>query len=154
MNPSHNCGCSPVKPCREYSYGQFGVQSNPPSNTDIPMFVLSQEGNEIVLSDSKIILSPGYLYLIDFIFLATPGVNSYMQVTPKIDSIPRLLYSFLAPSGAGSPNTSASGSFTVPVSGDNTVLSFYLTYPDTVRSIDISGIISVTMLHKIRNTIC
>ena len=35
--------------------------------------------------------------------------------------------------------------------GDSTNVSFNLTYPDKVKNIDISGAVSVTMLHKIKN---
>lgn len=146
-----DCQCNMNKPCQTYSYAQYGVQSNPPSNSDLPMFILFQEGGQIALmNNTEIVLVPGYLYLVDFIFLATPGINSFMQITPKIDGSLRLLYSFFAPSGSASPNTSASGSFTVPVIDDNAILSFNLTYPATVTNIDISGAVSVTMLHKIK----
>ena len=103
------------------------------------------------MNSTEIVLVPDYLYLVDFIFLATPGVNSYMQITPKIDGSLKLLYSFFAPTGSASGNTSASGSFTIPTSQNNTILSFSLTYPNTVTNIDISGVVSVTMLHKIKN---
>lgn len=149
---SDNCQCNSCKPCEPYSYAQYGVQANPPSNSDLPMSVLFQEGGQIALmNNTEIVLVPGYLYLVDFIFLATPGTNSYMQITPKINGSLRLLYSFFAPSGTASGNTSASGSFTIPTNDSNTILTFSLTYPNTVTNIDISGAISVTMLHKIKN---
>lgn len=145
--------CNSCKPCdSSYSYAQYAVQANPPSNSDLPMSILFQEGGQIALmNNTQIVLVPGYLYLVDFIFLATPGTNSYMQITPKINGSLRLLYSFFAPSGAASRNTSASGSFTIPTTDDNAILSFNLTYPNTVTNIDISGAISVTMLHKIKS---
>ena len=52
---------------------QYGVQSSPPSNSNIPMSVIFQEGSQIILMDTEIVLVPGFLYLIDFIFLATPN---------------------------------------------------------------------------------
>ncbi len=147
----YDCPCGCIKPCESYSYAQYAIQANPPSRSDLPMFVLFQEGKRISLSDTKIFLEPGYLYLIDFLFLATPETDSFMQITPKINGVLKLLYSFFAPTGSASRNTSASGSFTVPVMGDSTNVSFNLTYPDKVKNIDISGAVSVTMLHKIKN---
>lgn len=138
--------------CHCNSYAQYGVQSSPPSNSDLPLFIIFQEGGQIALMDNtNIVVVPGYLYLVDYIFLATPEADSFMQITPKINGSLNLLYSFFAPSGSASRNTSASGSFTIPVMEDNATLSFNLTYPDTVRNIDISGAISVTMLYKIKN---
>lgn len=87
-----HCGC--MKPCETYSYAQYGVQANPPSKSDLPMAVLFQEGEQISLTDTEIFLEPGYLYLIDFIFLATPEADSFMQITPKINGTLQLLYSF------------------------------------------------------------
>lgn len=148
----NDCHCGQVKPCESNSYAQYSVLANPPSNTDLPMSILFQEGGQIALmNNTEIVLAPSYLYLVDFIFLATPGANSYMQITPRIDGSLKLLYSFFAPSGTASGNTSASGSFTIPVSQNNSILSFSLTYPNTVTNIDISGAVSVTMLHKIKN---
>lgn len=152
---SDDCRCNTVKPCDFCSYAQYGVQSSPPSNTDLPMFVMFQEGGQIeLMSGTEIALAPGYLYLVDFIFLATPEVDSYMQITPKINGVLRLPYSFFAPTGSEYRNSSASGSFTIPVAEDKETLSFHLTYPSAVRNIDISGAISVTVLHKIKKDRC
>lgn len=150
----NDCLCGPIKPCESFSYAQFGVQSSPQSNSNIPMSVIFQEGSQIILMDTEIVLVPGFLYLIDFIFLATPEADSYMQITPKINGALKLLYSFFAPTGSASRNTSASGSFTIPVPEDNTTLTFNLTYPATVRNIDISGAVSVTALHKLKKEGC
>lgn len=151
----NDCQCNRLKSCELYSYAQYGVQSSPPSNSDLPMSVLFQEGGQIaLLGDTEIVLAPGNLYLVDFIFLATPEADSFMQITPKINGTLRLLYSFFAPTGSASRNTSASGSFTIPVTDNNATLSFNLTYPDTVRNIDISGAISVTLLHRIKDGHC
>lgn len=148
---NNNCYC---KLCETYSYAQYGVQSNPPSNSDLPMFTLFQEGNQINLNNTEIVLKSGYLYLINYIFLGTTEINSYIQITPKINNAPNLLYSFFAPSGTTFRNTSVSGSFTLQVLDEDTTLAFYLTYPDTVRNIDISGTVSVTALNKIKNNKC
>lgn len=152
------CDCSahpPCKPWDAYSYAQYGVQANPPSGSDLPMFILFQEGNQIALSNNQIILKSGYLYLIDYIFSATTEMNSYMQIAPKINGVPNLLYSFFAPSGTLARNVSASGSFTTNTASDNDAsIVFHLTYPETVRNIDISGAISVTALKKINDNKC
>lgn len=137
--------------CESYPYAQYGIQANPPTNSDLPMFVLFENGGKISLNNTELRLKPGFLYLIDFIFSATTEANSYMQITPKINGAPSLLYSFFAPSGASARNTSASGSFTLAAADNDTTLSFYLTYPDAVSNIDISGAVSVTALDKIND---
>lgn len=155
------CDCDPYDPCEPCEpscesrldfYAQYSVQANPPSGTDLPLSVAFQKGNKIYLNNSyEIVLSPGYLYLVDYLFLATTEANGYMQILPKINGIPKLLYSFFAPAGSQERNTSASGSFTTDTAAlERAILSFGLTYPATVRNIDISGAISVTPLMKIQ----
>ena len=150
------CFCHPKPDCKPYeiqSYAQYGVQSNQPSNTDLTMQVLFQEGDLISLNNHEIRLASGYLYLIDYVFLATPDINSYFQITPKINGRLNLLYSFFAPSGSAARNASASGSFTTnAAAAKDAVLGFNLTYPETVRNIDITGAISVTALGRIRSS--
>lgn len=158
-----NCNCNPCDPCKPpippcppYEpidfYAQYGVQSNPPSGSDLLLFVLFQEGNHIHLNgSSEIILAPGYLYLIDYLFLASPEKNGYMQITPVINGNLNLLYSFFAPANGQERNVSASGSFSTNTALSQEVsLSFRLTYPETVRNIDISGAVSVTPLMKLK----
>lgn len=148
------CHCESDTPNGSYSYAQYGVQSNPPSNTDIPMTVLFQEGKQITLKTTEILLEAGYLYLINFIFLATPEADSFIQITPKIDGSLRLLYSVFASTGSASRNTSATGGITIPVYENTSIVSFSLTYPDTAKNIDITGAISVTALHKLSVDTC
>lgn len=149
-----SCYCKPNTSNISYSYAQYSVQSNPPSNTDIPMTILFQEGKQITLKTTEILLEPDYLYLINFMFLATPEADSFMQITPKINGTLRLLYSVFAPTGSASRSTSATGSFTIPVNKDTSIVSLNLTYPDTVKNIDLTGSISVTVLHKLSVNRC
>lgn len=152
------CEC-PSNPCcipyDFYSFAQYGVQTNVPSGSDVPMFTLFQEGNKIILNNDIITLSAGYLYLVNYIFTATTEANGYMQITPEINGTPNLLYSYFAPAGAQSRNTSASGSFTTNAALLNeATLAFHLTYPDTVRNIDLSGAVSVTAMPKVKGNTC
>lgn len=149
------CPKPPEPPCKECDvprfFAQFAVQANPPSRTDLPMTIYFQEGDQIRLSqENQIILSPGYLYLVNYLFLATPEADGYMQIVPKINNTLRLLYSSYAPAGSIGRNATASGSFTTneALTGE-ALLSFSLTYPSTVRNIDITGVVSVTPLIKI-----
>lgn len=156
-----NCCPPPIPPCPPEPhappaeaidfFAQYGVQANPPSGSNLPLLPIFQEGTQIHLNENnEIILSPGYLYLINYLFLASPGPGNYMQIVPKINGALRLLYAFLAPAGSGSPNTSASGSFTTNAAAtEEARLSFGLTYPEAVKNIDISGAISITPLIKI-----
>lgn len=149
-----HCHCGANTLNTSYSFSQYAVQSNPPSKTDIPMTILFQEGEQITLKTTEILLEPGYLYLINFIFLTTLETDSYMQITPKINGSLRLLYSVFVPTGSVSRNTSATGGFTIPVSENTSTVSFSLTYPNTVKNIDITGAISVTALHKLSVNKC
>lgn len=132
------------------SFAQYSVLANPPSGNALPMHTVFQEGDAIRLgSETEIILEPGYLYLVNYLFLATPGEEGYLQILPKIDGRPGLLYSVFAPAGS-SKNASASGSFTVRTPGpEEGTLSFVMTYAGPASNIDISGAISVTPLLRI-----
>lgn len=77
--------------------------------------------------DSDIMLETGWLYLVDYIFLATPEPQGYMQIVPRINRSLRGLYSFFAPAGT-ERNASASGSFTTNEAAVSEArLSFHLT---------------------------
>lgn len=72
-----------------------------------------------------------------------------MQILPYLNGTPRLLYSYFAPAG-NARNVSASGSFTTnEAAAGDLRLQFDLTYPEEVRNIDISGVVSVTPLQKL-----
>lgn len=149
------CNCFLQKrPCRPAekidSYAQYMVRANPSSESLLPMTPLFQEGSLVTLNnDTEIRLAPGYLYLINYLFTATPEADGYMQITPRINGALSLLYSFFAPSGSGFRDTSASGSFTTNTALDEAAfLNFRLSYPESVRNIDISGAVSVTPLLK------
>lgn len=155
MSMHHRC-CGPCpmpgpKPCEPIdSFAQYSVTDSPPSGSFLAMHTVFQEGDAVNLgTETEIILKPGYLYLVDYLFLATPGEDGYMQILPRIDGRPGLLYSFFAPSGS-QRNASASGSFTVRVSGEEEgTLNFQLTYAGPTSNIDVSGAVSVTPLLRL-----
>lgn len=139
-----SCCCPGKRDTRDF-YAQYGVSANPASGERLPFFAVFEEGNRIRLSDERTILLPaGYLYQIDYVFLATTEENSYMQILPRLNDRPGLLYSVFAPSGAFR-NTSASAGFTTDAAvSTDALLDFILTYPGQVRNIDISGAVSIT----------
>lgn len=146
-------GPDPEPEGRPDFFAQFGVTSSPASGSSLPLIQLFNVGQGIRLEgDSDIMLEPGWLYLVDYIFLATPEPQGYMQIVPRINGSLRGLYSFFAPAGT-ERNASASGSFTTNEAAVlEARLSFHLTYPATTRNIDISGAVSVTPLIRIRNS--
>lgn len=151
----NHCCCNPPKPpvCPGGQidfFAQYVIQSSPASGSLLPLFPAFEEGGQIHLNgDAEIVLAPGYLYLINYLFLAIPGIDSYMQIVPRINGSLRLFYSCFAPTGSASGNTSAAGSFTTNEAfAEEARLSFQLTYPNTVNNIDLSGAISVTPLIK------
>ena len=146
----HNPCCPAPVPAEPIDfYAQYGTSYNGASGTYVSFFPVFQEGDGIRLeNDTTISLKPGYLYLIDFIFLGTAEADGYMQILPYINGSPRLLYSFFAPAGT-ERNTSASGSFTTNAAISSEVqLSFRLTYSSITRNIDLSGAVSVTPLQR------
>lgn len=141
--------CNKNQECIDF-FAQYGTSSNPASGSFIPLNAIFRRGDEIHLEEeTQIVLAPGYLYLIDYVFLATPEADGFMEIIPYINGTPRLLYSFFAPTGA-ERNTSASAGFTTNEAATSEArLSFRLDYPATTRNIDISGTVSITPLMKI-----
>ena len=131
-------GPDPAPEERPDFFAQFGVTSSPASGSSLPLIQLFNVGEGIRLEgDSDIMLAPGWLYLVDYIFLATPEPQGYMQIVPRINGSLRGLYSFFATNEAAVSEAR---------------LSFHLTYPATTRNIDISGAVSVTPVIRIRNS--
>lgn len=126
-------------------YAQYGVTANPPSGSLLPLFERFRGGAGIRLQDENhIYLAPGFIYQVDYVFLATPEPGGYFQVTPELNGTLALLYSSFAPSGTQRNATAAAGFTTNAAEKEEALLAFKLTYPDTVRNIDISGAVSVT----------
>lgn len=145
--PAERC-CPPV-PEDPFFYAQFGVSANPASGSFLPLFRIFG-GEEIGIRDNNtVVLPPGYLYLVNYVFQAVPEADSYFQIVPYLNGSPRLITSFFAPSGT-ERNASAAGSFTTnEAAGAAAELAFSLTYPEKVRNIDITGTVSVTPLHRL-----
>lgn len=158
MSRLNNCcknKCECCEECERYckylindvtnkNYDQYGVASNPPSNSFLQYFKLFGNGNlTYIENDTSIILVKGYVYSISYIFLATPEVDNYYQIVPYINDSARLLYAAFAPANVRR-NVSASGSFITNEALSNTAkLQFSITYPPETRNIDISGAISI-----------
>ena len=132
-------------------FAQYGVMSSPASGSNLAYLKIFNQGNKITLQENTVIVLPkGYLYQIDYLFLATPETNSYFQVVPYLNGSPRLLYAGWASSNSAFRNASTSGSFTTDEARNaDALLSIRLTYPNTVRNIDISGAVSITPLQKL-----
>lgn len=148
-----NCKCPRSCPVPEKGpdfYAQFGVASSPPSGSNLPFYEVFKSGDGIYLEDEEtIILTQGYLYLIEYLFIATPEPGNYMEIVPGINGTLRLNYAFFAPAGSAK-NVSASGGFTTNEAAKSDArLTMNLTYPAEVRNIDISGSVSVTPLMKL-----
>lgn len=128
------------------SYAQYGVNANPPSGAFLPVFEIFEAGGLTSLQPpNAILLEAGYIYLINYIFLATVGEDNYFEIVPFINQNAQLLYSSLVSSSSGSVNATAAGSFTTNLASASLAeLQFSLTYPASGRNIDISGAISIT----------
>lgn len=126
------------------AYAQYGVNANPPSGSDLPMFPIFEAGGKTSLSENTITLEPGYIYLINYVFLATTEAENYFQIVPYLNGQAALLYSSFAPAN-GYRNTTAAAGFTTDQALETRAeLRFRLTYPSGVRNIDISGAVSIT----------
>ena len=86
----HNPCCPAPVPAEPIDfYAQYGTSYNGASGTYVSFFPVFQEGDGIRLeNDTTISLKPGYLYLIDFIFLGTAEADGYMQILPYINGSP------------------------------------------------------------------
>ena len=86
----HNPCCPAPVPAEPIDfYAQYGTSYNGASGTYVSFFPVFQEGVGIRLeNDTTISLKPGYLYLIDFIFLGTAEADGYMQILPYINGSP------------------------------------------------------------------
>ena len=63
--------CNKNQECIDF-FAQYGTSSNPASGSFIPLNAIFRRGDEIHLEEeTQIVLAPGYLYLIDYVFLAT-----------------------------------------------------------------------------------
>ena len=93
--------CNKNQECIDF-FAQYGTSSNPTSGSLIPLNAIFRRGDEIHLEGDidRPCTAPGYLYLIDYVFLATPEADGFMEIIPSINGTPRLLYSFFAPTGA------------------------------------------------------
>lgn len=127
------------------SYAQYGVNSSPPSGNYVPFFPVFEAGELTQLQNTiSILLEAGYIYLINYVFLATPEEGNYFEIVPFINEVPMLLYSAFAPANA-TRNATASASFTTNLAlNSQAVLRLHLTYPPSTRNIDISGVVSIT----------
>lgn len=126
-------------------YAQLGVTANTASGQTLPFYELFGSGDQIRLEGADtIVLAAGYIYLIQYVFLATTEAGSYMQIQPLINGTMRLLYSYYAQSGPYR-NLSASAGFSTNEAAEaDARLQLRIDYPDKVRNIDISGAVSVT----------
>lgn len=126
------------------AYAQYGVTASPSSGSFLPLYPVWGAGGLTSLpTDTVITLQPGYVYAVSYVLLATPEAGNSFQILPYINSSPRLLYSFTA-NAANGRNAAAGALFlTNEALYEPADLSFSLTYPDTVRNIDISGAVSI-----------
>lgn len=147
--PCNEC-CRPICPAptpKANFYAQFGVNANPPSGNNLPLFTVFNKGNQIVVDSSGTIILPGgYLYHIDYLFQATPEIGSYFQIVPHINNSPGLLYSFLSQAAVYRSSSASGGFLTDQALTQDASLRFVLTYPPETRNIDISGAVSIMPL--------
>lgn len=132
------------------TFAQYGINSNPTSAPFIPYFELFSNGSLISLaSNDTISLQRGYIYLIAYTILASPGDGNYFQIVPYINSSPRLLYGTFA-SANNSPNASISSTFITNEALENPAsIQLRITYQKQTTNIDLSGTISIVPIATI-----
>lgn len=156
--PCHDCFnccdcCRPVCPAPPIDtrfYAQLGVNANPASESTLPFFTVFNEGNRITADSTGIItLAAGYIYHINYIFLATPETGNYYQIVPYLNNSPGLLYSFLSQASACRSSSASGGFLTNQAISQDAALHFVLTYSEGTNNIDISGAVSIFPLAAI-----
>ena len=126
------------------AYAQYGIAASPPSHNYLPYYPVWGAGGLTSLpTDETIQLMPGYVYMISFVFLAVPDAGNYYQLLPYLNGSPRFLYSVLAAAGSGRTASASAPSLTNDALYEPLDFSLLLTYPDTVRNIDITGAVSI-----------
>lgn len=126
------------------AYAQYGITASPPSHNYLPYYPVWGAGGLTSLpTDETIQLMPGYVYMISFVFLATPEAGNYYQLLPYLNGSPRLLYSALGNAGSGRTASVSASFLTNEALYDPLDFSLLLTYPDSVRNIDITGAVSI-----------
>lgn len=142
--------CRPVCPVpapETNFYTQFGINANPASGSNLPFFTVFNQGNKISADNNGIITLPaGYIYHIDYLFLATPEIGSYYEILPYINNSPGLLYSFLSQASVNRSSSASGGFLTNQALSQNASLRFTITYPPETNHIDISGAVSIIPL--------
>lgn len=144
---SCNDCCRPVCPAPKPDtnfYAQFGVNANPASGSNLPFYTVFNLGNGITAEEGIITLPAGYVYHIDYVFLATPEIGNYFQILPFINNSPGLLYSFLSQAAVYRSSAASGGFLTNQALNQDASLRFVLTYPPETVNIDISGAVSIT----------
>lgn len=146
-------GRNPQDPCCPESYAQYGTIGRYPSGNYLSFYEVFRKGTEISLEeDQTIVLQPGYLYLIDYVFLATTGSQQRLQILPYINQQPGLLYSVFSISG-NEDNVSTAASFTTNAAWDEAAqLEFRVTAGNESGTVtaDLQGAVSVTPLIRKR----
>ena len=135
--------------CCPDSFAQYGTVGRVPSGSYLSFYEGFREGTDISLEEEQtIILQPGFLYLIDYIFLTTIGPGNRFQVIPYINQQPGLLYSVFSISGNEDTATGA-GSFTTNAAWDDVAeLRFRVTAGSDAGTVDagVQGAVSITPL--------
>lgn len=137
--------CRPIiKPKYKPASAQFSLVTSPSSGENISLVEAWNYGSGIVLSnDTTITLSAGKLYEISYVFLATTEAGNYFEILPYINGTPRLLYAAMGTAG-NNRNASTSASFLIREAADaEAILSLNITYPESIRNIDLSGVVTV-----------
>ena len=137
--------------CCPDSFAQYGTVGRVPSGSYLSFYEVFREGTDISLEEEQtIILQPGFLYLIDYIFLATIGPGNRFQVIPYINQQPGLLYSVFSISGNEDTATGA-GSFTTNAAWDDAAeLRFRVTAGSDAGTVDAGGQGAVSITPLIR----
>lgn len=141
--------CCPKRPKYEPAAAQFSIVASPDNIERIPLTESWSYGRGIALSDSTTItLAPGRLYEITYVTIATPEAGNFYEIVPYINGTLRLLYAAMGTAG-NNRNASTCAAFLIDEAANaEATISFSITYPETVRNIDLTGVISVSS-HRI-----
>lgn len=136
--------CPPSGICNR-AFARYDMIGNGVSGSYLT-YVLSARNGDLarLQNNNTMVLSPGYVYFVGYSLLATPGVNSYIQVLPYINGEPRLFYGTFAPTNSVWSNASLAGSFLVNESAEKECsLQLRILFAENTRNIDATGVFSV-----------
>lgn len=133
----------------ENNYAQYVVSASIASGALMPLITSLESGNISTLVNSTTVqLSPGYIYQISYNILGSPGANSYIQTTPRINSVFQPFYSSTAVSNAASNGNCATSATFITNAAATAAATLSLELSTSASTVDLTGTLSIVSIAR------